>query len=42
MEQALPIAQEAAVGFVRHLAPADVATVIDFDSRVQVVPGVHR
>ena len=37
MEQALPIAQEAAAGFVRQLAPADVATVIDFDSRVQVL-----
>jgi Ca-activated chloride channel homolog len=37
MEEALPVAQEAAAGFVRQLAPADVATVIDFDSRVQVL-----
>jgi Ca-activated chloride channel family protein len=37
MEQALPIAQEAAAGFVRQLGPADMATVIDFDSRVQVL-----
>ena len=36
MEQNLDVAQEAAVGFVRALAPADVASVIDFDSRVQV------
>jgi Ca-activated chloride channel homolog len=37
MEQALSTAQEAAIGFVRQLGPADVATVIDFDSRVQVL-----
>jgi VWFA-related protein len=36
MEESLPIAQEAAVGFVRGLSPADVASVIDFDSRVEV------
>src|SRR5207253_7835790 len=36
MEQSLPIAQLAAVGFVDALGPADVASVIDFDSRVQV------
>jgi Ca-activated chloride channel family protein len=37
MEQTLLVAQEAAAGFVRQLAPSDVATVIDFDSRVQVL-----
>jgi Ca-activated chloride channel family protein len=37
MEEAMPIAQGAAAGFVRQLGPADVATVIDFDSRVQVL-----
>jgi Ca-activated chloride channel homolog len=37
MEQALATAQEAAIGFARQLGPADVATVIDFDSRVQVL-----
>ena len=36
MEESLPIAQEAAIGFVRELAPADVASVIDFDSRVEI------
>jgi Ca-activated chloride channel homolog len=37
MDEALPIAQAAAAGFVRQLGPADVATVIDFDSRVQIL-----
>jgi Ca-activated chloride channel family protein len=37
MEQALATAQEAAIGFARQLGPSDVATVIDFDSRVQVL-----
>ena len=37
MDEAMPIAQEAAAGFVRQLGPADVATVIDFDSRVQIL-----
>jgi Ca-activated chloride channel homolog len=36
MEEALPAAQEAAIGFIRELGPADVATVIDFDSRVNI------
>jgi Ca-activated chloride channel family protein len=36
MELNLAVAQEAAVGFVRALGPADVASVIDFDTRVQV------
>lgn len=35
MEQSLETAQEAAIGFARQLGPADVATIIDFDSRVQ-------
>jgi Ca-activated chloride channel family protein len=37
MDEALPIAQEAAGSFVRQLGSGDVATVIDFDSRVQVL-----
>jgi Ca-activated chloride channel homolog len=36
MEESLPIAQDAAIGFVRELSSADVASVIDFDSRVEV------
>lgn len=36
MESNLATAQEAAVGFVRELGPQDVASVIDFDTRVQV------
>jgi len=37
MEASLPIAQKAASGFARELAPGDVAAVIDFDSRVQIL-----
>jgi Ca-activated chloride channel homolog len=37
MEQALSTAQDAAIGFVRELGPSDLASVIDFDSRVQVL-----
>ena len=37
MEQSLPVAQEAAIGFVKQLGPADAATVIDFDSRAQIL-----
>jgi Ca-activated chloride channel family protein len=36
MEQSLPIAQEAATGFVRELAAEDLAAVVDFDSRVEI------
>jgi len=36
MELNLAVAQEAAVGFVRALGPTDVASVIDFDTRVAV------
>ena len=40
MEQTLATAQEAAVGFVRHIGPMDLATIIDFDSRVQTAQGL--
>jgi Ca-activated chloride channel family protein len=36
MDQNLAVAQEAAVGFVRALGPDDVASVVDFNSRIQV------
>ena len=36
MQDSLALAQESAIGFVDALAPPDVASVIDFDSRVQV------
>ena len=39
MDQALTTAQEAAVGFARTLGPADLATVLDFDTRVQTAQG---
>jgi Ca-activated chloride channel family protein len=37
MENRMPLAQEAAVGFARKLRPQDVAQVVDFDSRVEVL-----
>jgi Ca-activated chloride channel family protein len=39
MEDRLTTAQEAAVGFARRLRPEDVAELIDFDSRVEVLQG---
>ncbi|HEV3486807.1 MAG TPA: VWA domain-containing protein [Vicinamibacterales bacterium] len=37
MEERLPIAQQAAIGFVRRMGPDDVMEVIDFDSQVRVL-----
>jgi Ca-activated chloride channel family protein len=37
MENKLPTAQEAAIGFARRLRPQDLAEVVDFDSRVVVL-----
>jgi Ca-activated chloride channel family protein len=37
MENKLPVAQEAAIGFARRLRAQDLAEVIDFDSRVVVL-----
>ena len=37
MENRLPTAQEAAVGFVKRLRPQDLAEIVDFDSRVVVL-----
>ena len=37
MDQKLPVAQEAAIGFARRLRDQDLAEVIDFDSRVVVL-----
>ena len=37
MERKLPVAQEAAAGFVRRLTPRDVAQIIDFDSQAQIL-----
>ncbi len=37
METKLPTAQEAAIGFARRLRPQDLAEVIDFDSRVEIL-----
>ena len=37
MVDQLPVAQEAAIGFVRHLRSQDVAQIVDFDSRVRIM-----
>jgi Ca-activated chloride channel family protein len=37
MEDKLPIAQEAAIGFARRMRPEDMTQVIDFDSRVTIL-----
>lgn len=37
MENRLPVAQEAAIGFARRLRQQDLAEVVDFDSRVVVL-----
>lgn len=37
MENRLPIAQEAAIGFAKRLRPEDTAEIIDFDSRVVIL-----
>ena len=39
MEQRLGIAQEAAIGFARRLRTQDLAQIVDFDSRVEIVQG---
>jgi Ca-activated chloride channel family protein len=39
MEQRLTIAQDAAVGFAKKLRPQDLAQVVDFDTRVEVLQG---
>jgi len=36
MEQRLPIAQDAAIGFVRRMKKADLAQVVEFNSEVQI------
>ena len=37
MEQRMPIAQEAASGFAKKIRPQDLAQIVDFDSRVEVL-----
>lgn len=39
MEERLVVAQEAAVGFAQRIRPQDLAQVVDFDSRVEIVQG---
>jgi Ca-activated chloride channel family protein len=37
MEERMPVAQEAAVGFASQVRPQDLAQVVDFDNRVEIV-----
>lgn len=37
MESRMRLAQDAAIGFVRKLRPQDLAQIVDFDSRVQIL-----
>ena len=37
MDERMGTAQEAAIGFARRLRPADLAEIIDFDSRVEIL-----
>jgi Ca-activated chloride channel family protein len=39
MNERLPIAQQAAIGFVERMAADDVLTIIDFDSRAEILQG---
>jgi Ca-activated chloride channel family protein len=39
MEEKLPIAQEAAIGFVKRMRKEDVMEVVDFDSQVRILQG---
>jgi len=40
MKDVLPIAQEAAIGFVRQVTDRDVVSIIDFESRVEISQGL--
>ncbi len=39
MNDKLPIAQRAAVGFVERMRPDDILTIVDFDSRAEILQG---
>jgi Ca-activated chloride channel family protein len=39
MEERMPVAQEAAMGFATRVRPQDLAQVVDFDNRVEIVQG---
>jgi Ca-activated chloride channel family protein len=38
MEQRMTVAQDAAIGFAKKLRPQDLAQVVDFDTRVEILP----
>jgi Ca-activated chloride channel family protein len=39
MNEKLPIAQQAAIGFIERMAADDILTIIDFDSRAEILQG---
>ncbi|AMY12666.1 VWFA-related Acidobacterial domain protein [Luteitalea pratensis] len=39
MNEKLPIAQQAAVGFIQRMRPEDLVTIVDFDSRAEILQG---
>lgn len=39
MNERLPIAQQAAIGFIERMAADDILTIIDFDSRAEILQG---
>ena len=39
MNEKLPIAQQAAIGFIQRMRPDDILTIVDFDSRAEILQG---
>ena len=39
MNEKLPIAQQAAIGFIQRMRPEDLLTIVDFDSRAEILQG---
>jgi len=39
MNEKLPVAQQAAIGFIERMAADDILTIIDFDSRAEILQG---
>ena len=39
MNEKLPIAQQAAIGFIQRMRPEDILTIVDFDSRAEILQG---
>ncbi len=39
MNDKLPVAQQAAIGFIERMRPDDILTIVDFDSRAEILQG---